>query len=114
MDWLKRYQEGANMICARPVIVSASIFAAVMFANPVQASATHKLGHAVAAGVGVGVGLGIIGAIVAPRYVAPVYQQPRRIYVQPEPVYEETCYRQRVWAPDGYGGQVQVIRTICE
>ncbi len=102
--------------------LAAAAIAAFVAAAPIEASATHKLGHDIAVGVGVGVGvgigLGLLGAATKPRPVyvqpQPVYQQPRRVIVQ-EPVYdEEVCYKRRVWAPDGYGGRVQVIRLICE
>jgi hypothetical protein len=108
--------------------LAAAAAAAFVCTAPIEASATHKLGHDVAvgvgAGIGVGIGLGILGAVTQPR---PVYQQPRPVYVQPQPVYqkprrvvqpvyeeEEVCYKRRVWEPDGYGGRVQVIRLVCE
>ena len=114
---------------------SALAVAALVAATPMEASATHKLGHDIAVGVGVGVGvgigLGILGAVTQPRPVVqprPVYQKPRVVVVEERPVYvkprrvvqqpvyeeEEVCYKRRVWEPDGYGGQVQVVRLVCE
>jgi hypothetical protein len=105
--------------------LSAAAMAAFVAAAPMEASATHKTGHVIAAGaVGLGLGL-LLGQAAQPR---PAYAQPRPVYVQPQPVYqkprrvivqepvyeEEVCYKRRVWEPDGYGGRVQVIRLICE
>jgi len=104
--------------------VAAAAMAAFVAAAPMEASATHKTGHVIAAGaVGLGLGL-LLGQAAQPR---PVVVQPRPVYVQPQPVYqqprrvvqpvyeeEEVCYKKSVWKPDGYGGRVRVVRLICE
>jgi hypothetical protein len=105
--------------------LGAAAISAFVAVAPIEASATHKTGHVIAAGaVGLGLGL-LLGQAAQPR---PVYAQPRPVYVQPQPVYqqprrvivqepvydEEVCVRRSVWQPDGYGGRVRVVRLICE
>jgi hypothetical protein len=122
----KALPKGVSMKLTRlKFAVTAAAVAAFVAAAPIEASATHKTGHVIAAGaVGLGLGL-LLGQAAQPR---PVYAQPRPVYVQPQPVYqkprrvvvqepvyeEEVCVRRPVWQPDGYGGRVRVIRLVCE
>ncbi len=96
-------------------IVLAAAASLIAVSAPQPANATHEIGHAIAGGI---IG-GIIGGAIVNnqrRYQQPVYQQP--VYQQPvyrQPVYvQPRCYKTRVWVPDGYGGQVQVVQTVCE
>jgi hypothetical protein len=92
-----------------PALAAAAAIALVTVALPVDANASHRRGHAVAAGVIGGIAAGAIigGALANPYYgPAPVYVAPAPVYVEP------SCriVRERFW--DGYGWRVRRVE-VC-
>ena len=92
-------------------ITVAAAAAALISAAPQPAHATHEIGHAILGGV---IG-GIIGGAIVKnqQYQQPVYQRPRRVYVQP--VYQPVCRWVRVKEYDDYNDVYVYHREqVCE